>query len=115
MVKRRKKVAAEQSRSKDTFTPPSSSGPVTSTTTSSQSVPSYHSSKTESVPRSFYFGVQVFTYAELEEATNNFHPSRELGEGGFGTVYKGKKIISCIFRPRKMMLEHNFVHYFYTD
>ncbi|CAI0450712.1 unnamed protein product [Linum tenue] len=37
-----------------------------------------------------YFGVQVFTYAELEEATNNFHSSNELGDGGFGTVYYGK-------------------------
>ena len=37
---------------------------------------------------SVYFGVQVFSYEELEEATANF--SRELGDGGFGTVYYGK-------------------------
>jgi serine/threonine protein kinase len=37
-----------------------------------------------------YFGVHVFDYAELEEATNKFHSDRELGEGGFGTVYYGK-------------------------
>lgn len=37
--------------------------------------------------RSIYFGVQVFSYEELEEATENF--SRELGDGGFGTVYYG--------------------------
>lgn len=39
-----------------------------------------------------YFGFQipVFTYAELNEATNNFDPSNELGDGGFGTVYYGK-------------------------
>ncbi|XP_024641569.1 LEAF RUST 10 DISEASE-RESISTANCEUS RECEPTOR-LIKE PROTEIN KINASE-like 1.2 isoform X3 [Medicago truncatula] len=36
------------------------------------------------------FGVQAFTYSELQEATNNFDPSKELGEGGFGTVYFGK-------------------------
>lgn len=38
--------------------------------------------------RSVYYGVQVFSYEELEEATDNF--SRELGDGGFSTVYYGK-------------------------
>ncbi|XP_058079312.1 LEAF RUST 10 DISEASE-RESISTANCE LOCUS RECEPTOR-LIKE PROTEIN KINASE-like 1.1 [Magnolia sinica] len=33
---------------------------------------------------------QFFSYKELEEATNNFDPSKELGDGGFGTVYHGK-------------------------
>ncbi|XP_068656009.1 probable LRR receptor-like serine/threonine-protein kinase At1g56140 [Aristolochia californica] len=30
-----------------------------------------------------------FTYAELKTATENFNPANKLGEGGFGSVYKG--------------------------
>ena len=39
---------------------------------------------------SSYFGVHLFAYNELEEATNNFDSAKELGDGGFGTVYHGK-------------------------
>ncbi|KAF7819974.1 LEAF RUST 10 DISEASE-RESISTANCE LOCUS RECEPTOR-LIKE PROTEIN KINASE-like 1.4 isoform X1 [Senna tora] len=100
-VKRRKRIArAEQLKSKDLLSPPSSKDAFISTTTTSQSafttttsmsqsVPSYPSSKINTVPKSFYFGVQVFTYAELEEATKNFDPSMKIGEGGFGSVYYG--------------------------
>ncbi|KAI6677076.1 hypothetical protein NL676_037872 [Syzygium grande] len=37
-----------------------------------------------------YFEVPIFTNGELEEATNYFDSARELGDGGFGTVYFGK-------------------------
>ncbi|XP_020675926.1 LEAF RUST 10 DISEASE-RESISTANCE LOCUS RECEPTOR-LIKE PROTEIN KINASE-like 1.1, partial [Dendrobium catenatum] len=32
----------------------------------------------------------IFKYDDLYEATNGFDSSKELGDGGFGTVYKGK-------------------------
>lgn len=37
-----------------------------------------------------YFGVPLFSYKDLEEATHNFDASKELGDGGYGAVYHGK-------------------------
>ncbi|TYI95952.1 hypothetical protein E1A91_D01G035200v1 [Gossypium mustelinum] len=31
----------------------------------------------------------LFNFEELATATNNFHPQKKLGQGGFGLVYKG--------------------------
>ncbi|KAL2523859.1 Protein kinase superfamily protein [Abeliophyllum distichum] len=34
--------------------------------------------------------VILYSYKELRMATDNFSPTNKIGEGGFGTVYKGK-------------------------
>jgi serine/threonine protein kinase len=34
-------------------------------------------------------GVKDFTYGEMAMATNNFNSSTQVGQGGYGKVYKG--------------------------
>ncbi|XP_060214762.1 LEAF RUST 10 DISEASE-RESISTANCE LOCUS RECEPTOR-LIKE PROTEIN KINASE-like 1.1 isoform X2 [Lycium barbarum] len=54
---------------------------------------------------SIYFGVPVFSYSELEEATHDFNSSRIIGDGGFGTVYYGK------FKDgREVAVKHLYEH-----
>ncbi|OAY81301.1 putative serine/threonine-protein kinase [Ananas comosus] len=36
------------------------------------------------------YRTHIFSYEELEEATDGFNASKELGDGGFGRVYEGK-------------------------
>ncbi|GFY86768.1 protein kinase family protein [Actinidia rufa] len=96
--RKRLALAAQSSQSTETkskndiYSPPLSRGLAAGPSTNfSYSIPSFPSSKfSEFGKASTYFGVQVFSYAELEEATGNFDRSRELGDGGFGTVYYGK-------------------------
>nr|GMD70311.1 LEAF RUST 10 DISEASE-RESISTANCE LOCUS RECEPTOR-LIKE PROTEIN KINASE-like 1.1 [Ipomoea batatas] len=38
-------------------------------------------------------GVHVFSYSQLEKATDYFHSDRELGDGGFGTVYHEQVVL----------------------
>ncbi|KAJ9540929.1 hypothetical protein OSB04_027435 [Centaurea solstitialis] len=55
-------------------------------------IASYTSTATTEFGNSSYFGTRVFTHNELEAATDGFDDSRELGDGGFGTVYYGKLV-----------------------
>ncbi|KAJ6926558.1 hypothetical protein NC651_010847 [Populus alba x Populus x berolinensis] len=86
--RKRRKAALLKSKDLPIAATPSSKGLATSTNLS-QTTPSLTPSKSDIDKGSTYFGVRVFSYNELEEATNCFHSSKELGDGGFGTVYYG--------------------------
>ncbi|XP_057988237.1 LEAF RUST 10 DISEASE-RESISTANCE LOCUS RECEPTOR-LIKE PROTEIN KINASE-like 1.1 isoform X2 [Hevea brasiliensis] len=47
-------------------------------------------SKSEQEGGGIFLGVPLFSYTELEEATSNFDGKKELGDGGYGTVYYGR-------------------------
>ncbi|KAL6186549.1 hypothetical protein ACLB2K_042669 [Fragaria x ananassa] len=57
--------------------------------------------------RGIYLGVPVFTYKELEEATNHFDCDKEIGDGGFGIVYHGKLKDSREVAVKRLY-EHNY-------
>ncbi|XP_028785977.1 LEAF RUST 10 DISEASE-RESISTANCE LOCUS RECEPTOR-LIKE PROTEIN KINASE-like 1.2 [Neltuma alba] len=52
-----------------------------------------------------FFGVPIFSYTELQGATNNFDPSNKLGDGGFGSVFYGK-----LQDGREVAVKHLFNH-----
>uniref|UniRef100_A0A2N9G5Z9 non-specific serine/threonine protein kinase n=1 Tax=Fagus sylvatica TaxID=28930 RepID=A0A2N9G5Z9_FAGSY len=62
------------------------SGASTNSKVSSFSVPQTPRSEGEILQSS---NVKSFTFAELKMATRNFRPDSVLGEGGFGSVFKG--------------------------
>ncbi|KAJ8761221.1 hypothetical protein K2173_001277 [Erythroxylum novogranatense] len=91
IAKRRKKKAVVEDIPKP-LPPskgPSTDGFPTSSTYFSRTTPSYTTSTSDLEKGSTYFGVQVFSYKELEQATDNFDPAKQLGDGGFGTVFYG--------------------------
>ncbi|KAH7839482.1 hypothetical protein Vadar_004757 [Vaccinium darrowii] len=65
------------------------------------------SSKADIEGGSAYFGACVFSYAALEQATHDFDPSKELGDGGFGTVYH-RKLRDGREVAVKRLYEHNY-------
>ncbi|XP_028755915.1 putative wall-associated receptor kinase-like 16 [Neltuma alba] len=60
--------------------------------------------------------VKIFTTEELKRATDNYHYSSILGEGGYGTVYKGsltdKKIVAI---KKSKLLDQNRIEQFINE
>ncbi|XP_052186275.1 calmodulin-binding receptor-like cytoplasmic kinase 1 isoform X2 [Diospyros lotus] len=55
-------------------------------------------------------GGAAFSIGEIYKATNNFSPANKLGQGGFGTVYKGKLkdgSLVAIKRAKKVQTDNN--------
>lgn len=53
-------------------------------------------------------GIKSFTFREMTLATNNFDISNQVGEGGYGTVFKGilaDKTIVAIKRAKEGSLQ----------
>ncbi|XP_041003273.1 LEAF RUST 10 DISEASE-RESISTANCE LOCUS RECEPTOR-LIKE PROTEIN KINASE-like 1.3 isoform X2 [Juglans microcarpa x Juglans regia] len=106
-IMRRRKRLANESKSKDLSTPPSTKGVPASSINFSQSTPSYPFLKSDLEKGSTYFGAHIFSCEELEEATDNFDSSRVLGDGGFGKVYYGKLRDGRVVAVKRLY-ENNF-------
>ena len=89
-INQRRKRRAEESKSNELPTTLSSKSVPASSTNIARSNPSHPYPNSDLQKGSTYFGAHVFSYEELEEATNNFDPSKEIGKGGFGKVYYGR-------------------------
>ena len=46
---------------------------------------------------SSFQNVNLYTYKELDIATERFSPANKIGEGGFGSVYK---VIALVWHPQ---------------
>ncbi|KAI7731220.1 hypothetical protein M8C21_002676, partial [Ambrosia artemisiifolia] len=49
----------------------------------------------------------IFTYRQIKAATNNFADSNKLGEGGFGSVYKGTLLDGSLIAVKKLSSKSN--------
>lgn len=70
------------------------------------------SGKESSSSKSWHLGPVIFSFGELQRATANFASVNQIGEGGFGTVFKGKLddgTFVAIKRARKVVLITFFI------
>ncbi|KAL9354986.1 hypothetical protein Peur_052956 [Populus x canadensis] len=98
---KKRKSALVQSEGLPAVTPTSGNGLATSINFF-RTTPSLAISKSDLDKGSTYLGVRVFSYNELEEATNCFDSSKELGDGGFGTVYYGVLRDGCVVAVKRL-------------
>ncbi|KAK8288547.1 hypothetical protein V6Z12_D07G133100 [Gossypium hirsutum] len=49
----------------------------------------------------------TFSYSELKAATEDFNPSKKLGEGGFGAVYKGTLSDGRVVAVKQLLVASN--------
>lgn len=67
-----------------------------------------NSGKDSTCSKSWHLGPVIFSFGELQRATTNFASVHQIGEGGFGTVFKGKLddgTFVAIKRARKVGVE----------
>jgi serine/threonine protein kinase len=61
-------------------------------------------------------GVKGFTYEELAKASKNFSPENEIGQGGYGKVYRGTLEDDTIVGIKRALKESmQGAHQFYTE